>query len=55
MNKALITLSIILTLLISPIKTFTWGSKGHALVAKVAFNYMDENTKKEILELYRYY
>lgn len=50
MKKALITLSFLLTLLISPIKTFAWGSKGHALVAEVAFNYMDENTKKEVLK-----
>ncbi|WP_281298863.1 S1/P1 nuclease [Flavobacterium limnophilum] len=50
MNKALITLSFLLTLLILPIKTFAWGSKGHAMVAEVAFNYMDENTKKEVLK-----
>lgn len=50
MNKALITLTFLLTLLIAPIKTFAWGSKGHALVAEVAFNYMDENTKKEVLK-----
>lgn len=50
MNKALITLAFLLTLIIAPIKTFAWGSKGHALVAEVAFNYMDENTKKEVLK-----
>lgn len=50
MNKALFTLTFLLTLLITPIKTFAWGSKGHALVAEVAFNYMDENTKKEVLK-----
>ena len=50
MNKALITLAFLLTLLISSTKTFAWGSKGHALVAEVAFNYMDENTKKEVLK-----
>ncbi|MBC7847766.1 MAG: S1/P1 nuclease [Flavobacterium sp.] len=50
MNKALFTLTFLLTLLIYPIKTFAWGSKGHALVAEVAFNYMDENTKKEVLK-----
>lgn len=50
MNKALITLAFLLTLLIIPAKTFAWGSKGHALVAEVAFNYMDENTKKEVLK-----
>ncbi len=50
MNKALITLAFLLTLLISPSKSFAWGSKGHALVAEVAFNYMDENTKKVVLQ-----
>jgi hypothetical protein len=50
MNKALITLTFLLTILITPIKTFAWGSKGHGLVAEVAFNYMDENTKKEVLK-----
>ena len=50
MNKALITLVFLLTLLISPSKTFAWGKQGHALVAEVAFNYMDENTKKEVLK-----
>jgi hypothetical protein len=50
MNKALITLSFLLTLLISPSKTFAWGKQGHALVAEVAFNYLDENTKKEVLK-----
>ena len=50
MNKALITLALLLTLLISPSKTFAWGNKGHALVAEVAFNYMDKNTKSEVLK-----
>lgn len=50
MNKALITLAILLTLIILPTTTFAWGSKGHALVAEVAFNYMDENTKKKVLK-----
>ena len=50
MNKALFTLAFLLTLLIVPTKTFAWGSKGHALVAEVAFNYMNENTKKEVLK-----
>jgi hypothetical protein len=50
MNKALITLAFLLTLIIVPTKTFAWGSKGHALVAEVAFSYMDENTKKVVLQ-----
>jgi hypothetical protein len=50
MNKALITLAFLMTLLIVPNKTLAWGSKGHALVAEVAFNYMDENAKKVVLQ-----
>jgi S1/P1 Nuclease len=50
MNKTLITLAFLFTLIIPTTKTFAWGSKGHALVAEVAFNYMDENTKKEVLK-----
>ncbi len=33
-----------------PIKTLAWGKKGHALVAEVAFRFLDENTKKMVLE-----
>ena len=50
MNKALITLAFLLTLIIFPNKTFAWGKKGHALVAQVAFTYLDENTKKVVLQ-----
>jgi hypothetical protein len=50
MNKALISLTFLLTLFIAPTKIFAWGNKGHALVAEVAFNYMDESTKKEVLK-----
>lgn len=50
MNKALISLTFLLILIISPTKTLAWGNKGHAIVAEVAFNYMDENTKKVVLQ-----
>ncbi|MBF4473057.1 S1/P1 nuclease [Flavobacterium sp. HJJ] len=36
-------------ILVLPIKTLAWGKKGHALVAEVAFNYLDKNTKKIVL------
>jgi hypothetical protein len=48
MNKVLIAIAFLFTIL-SPAKTYAWGSKGHDLVAEVAFNYMDENTKKVVL------
>ncbi len=43
-------IALLIVLIILPVKTFAWGSKGHALVAEVDFNYMDENTKKEVLK-----
>ena len=33
-------------LILFPINSFSWGKKGHALVAEVAFKYLDKNTKK---------
>jgi hypothetical protein len=50
MNKTLIALAILLSLILFPNKTLAWGKQGHALVAEVAFNYMDENTKKIVLQ-----
>jgi hypothetical protein len=50
MNKILIPLAFVLTLIFLPIKTLAWGKQGHALVAEVAFNYMDEATKKTVLQ-----
>ena len=50
MNKALIFITFLLTLIILPAKTFAWGKQGHALVAEVAFNYMNKNTKMEVLK-----
>ena len=41
---------ILLAFLLLPIfKSSAWGEKGHAMVAKVAFSYLDENTKKNVL------
>jgi hypothetical protein len=39
----LITISI-------PAKSYAWGKKGHSLVAEVAFNFLDANTKKKVLQ-----
>lgn len=33
-----------------PLQSFAWGKKGHSLVAEVAFNYLDANTKKIVLQ-----
>lgn len=46
-NNIVITLLAVLFLI--PSKTLAWGKKGHALVAEVAFNYLDNDTKKIVL------
>lgn len=50
MNKVIVSITFLVSILIFPVKTFAWGKKGHALVAEVAFNYLDENTKKIVLQ-----
>jgi hypothetical protein len=35
---------------LSNTQLFAWGQEGHKLVAEVAFNYMDEATKKNVLQ-----
>jgi hypothetical protein len=47
--KKYILFSVLCVLLVMPIKTFAWGKKGHALVAEVAFNYLNKSTKKIVL------
>lgn len=41
---------LVITFLFLPFNAFSWGKKGHALVAQVAFNYIDPNTRKVLLE-----
>jgi hypothetical protein len=43
-------IALIIVLIILPVKSFAWGSKGHAIVAEIAFAYLDANTKKVVLE-----
>jgi len=50
MNKSIIAVAFLLIVMLSPSKTLAWGKKGHALVAEVAFTYLDENTKKTVLQ-----
>lgn len=38
-----------LVFLLLTFKSFSWGNKGHAMVAEVAFSYLDESTKKNVL------
>lgn len=43
-------ITLLIVLLILPVKTFAWGKKGHSIVAEVAFNYLDTNTKSNLLK-----
>jgi hypothetical protein len=45
MKKYIVTF-IISTVFLLPNNSFAWSEKGHALVAQVALNYLDANTKK---------
>jgi hypothetical protein len=47
--KKHILFPILFALSFLPTKTVAWGKKGHALVAEVAFNYLDKNTKTIVL------
>ncbi|WP_333667408.1 S1/P1 nuclease, partial [Flavobacterium sp.] len=50
MKRPLITMALTIALFISSNTSFAWGNKGHALVAEVAFHYMDEATKKNVMD-----
>ena len=45
MTKKILVLSFVVLALNTPSKSFAWGSRGHQLVAKIAFKYLDENTQ----------
>ena len=49
MKNFILSILVLITISI-PAKSFAWGKKGHNLVAEVAFNYLDENTKKIVLQ-----
>ena len=48
MKNISIALLSMISLFISS-KTYAWGRKGHALVAEIAWNHMDEATRKNVL------
>ncbi|ENA1802754.1 S1/P1 nuclease [Flavobacterium psychrophilum] len=50
MRKSIFITTILIISILIPSKSFAWGKKGHNLVAEVAFNYLDENTKKIVLQ-----
>ena len=47
-KKLFITAITSLSLFTIPKKTFAWGSKGHQLVAEIAFKYLDDSTQKVV-------
>lgn len=44
MKKIILVIFLLLTA-----KSFSWGNKGHTMVAQIAFSYLDEATKKNVL------
>lgn len=46
--KSLLVLSFLCLMLSN--KSFAWGSRGHGLVAEVAFHYLDETTKRNVMK-----
>lgn len=50
MKNSIIIITISVLSILTPTRSFAWGKKGHNLVAEVAFNYLDENTKKIVLQ-----
>jgi hypothetical protein len=49
MKKHILFPTLFILSLLLPTKTLAWGKNGHALVAEVAFNYLDKNTKAIVL------
>jgi len=50
MKHSFLTIATAIVLLAGTTRSFAWGHQGHSLVAEVAFHYMDEATKKHVLE-----
>lgn len=50
MKRFLLTLFTGIFLFCSPQKSYSWGKTGHELVAKIAFHFLDEPTKKIVQE-----
>lgn len=50
MKHTFFTMAMAVVLLLGTTSAFAWGHQGHALVAEVAFHYMDEATKNKVME-----
>ena len=46
--KTLKIIILLILLVLIPSNSYSWGEKGHAFVAEVAFKYLDKNTKKMV-------
>ncbi|HMI07567.1 MAG TPA: S1/P1 nuclease [Flavobacterium sp.] len=51
MKRKLITVIFAITLLANPYQSFAWGNKGHAIVAEVAFQYINAATRANVMKL----
>ena len=50
MKKKYRCIILIMLLIFLPIKSFAWGKNGHSIVAEVSFNYLDANSKSNLLK-----
>lgn len=48
--KKYIVLAVVVLATLVPLNAYSWGEKGHTLVAQVAFNYLDPTTRKVLTE-----
>ena len=46
--KKTVILFLLVTQFSIPFKSFAWGSKGHQLVAEIAFKYLDDSTQQKV-------
>ena len=46
--KTLKIIILLILLVLIPVNSYSWGEKGHAFVAEIAFKYLDKNTKKMV-------
>jgi hypothetical protein len=50
MKNTYLFIALLIISIILPLKSFAWGKQGHSIVAEVAFNYLDANTKSNLLK-----
>ena len=48
MRKTLLSIVFVGCFYLVPVNTFAWGAKGHALVAEIAFHFLDDSTKIKV-------